>query len=148
MGIFESSTISFVNLEPTTSTLTGNTIPGTTTLGASTTTSALWAIDKNEEGEMKVNPKKLVGLMGTTATTSTSTSLNLNSTMAAETKEQADKMGITVEQEVAVNQTRDIEAWFDSLTDDQQVEFLVSLEQKEQKLQNVQSEEKAVTKHL
>lgn len=148
MGIFESSTLSITNLEPTTSTLSSNIMPGTTTLGASTTTGALWVVDTDKDGNKYVNPKKLAGLIGTTATTSTSTSLNLNSAMAEENKVQAAEMGITAKQEKAVQDTRNIEEWFESLSDEEQLELLASVDQKLAEVQNGQIEEKVPTKHL
>lgn len=145
MGIFESSTLSITNLEPTTSTLTGNVMPGTTTLGASTTVGSLWAIDKDTDGNKQVNPKKLTALIGTTATSSTTTSLNLNTTAADDYAKEAATMEITEEHVEAVNQTRNIEEWFESLSDEEQIELLASVDQK---LDEVQNEVKEVSKHL
>lgn len=147
MGSFDSSTISISNLEPTTSTLSGNVVPATTTLGGTTTTGTLWVVDKDEDGEMRVNPKKLAGLVGT-ITTTTSTSLNVNSAMAAENKAQAIEMGITEEQEEAVNQTRNIEEWFESLSNEEQENFLAMIDQKEQEIKNIEHNEEITIKHL
>lgn len=147
MAILESSTLSLTNLTPTTGTLTGNAVPGTTTLGVSTTTTARLVIDKDKDGR-KVNPKKLSTATTVSTITSTSMSINLNSGIAHETKQQATEMGITEETFAAVNDINNVLENFDSLTDEQQVAWLVAISEKEQTLQNEQKVEKTLTKHL
>ena len=57
-------------------------------------------------------------------------------------------MGITVEQEQAVNETRNIEEWFESLSDEEQLQLLSSIDEKKQALEKEQTIEKVATKHL
>ena len=53
MGIFESSTISVTNLEPTTWTLSGSQIELTSSLGTTSTAGTVYAVDKDEDGNNK-----------------------------------------------------------------------------------------------
>lgn len=148
MGILEISTLEITNLESTTGTLAGNTAPGITTLGASTTSTGVLVTDKDEEGNKYVNPKKLATATTTAAAIAAAVSINLNSGIAHETKKQAEEMGITEETFAAVNGINDVLENFDSLTDEEQVAWLVAISEKEHALQNEQMEEKALTKHL
>lgn len=148
MGIFESSTISLVSLEPTTSTLTSNVITTSTTIGATTTIGGLSTLERDKDGNHQVNPKKLALVLGTSIGTSALSSVNLHTPLAEEYKEQAAQMGITVDQENAINEARNVEEWFESLSDEQQIEFLASLDQKEQELQCREAEPKIIKKHL
>lgn len=147
MGILESSTLSLTNLEPTTWTLSGGTIPSSTTLGSTTTVALATTLDLDENGNRYVNPKKLRRLLGTTAATTTiSSSMNMKSAFAAEYHEQAVALGITAEQEIAVNQERNVEEWFESLSDEEQIQLLMNIDQKEQTLKSNSSVEKAAVK--
>lgn len=149
MGIFESSTISLTNLEPTTWTLSGSQIELTSSLGTTSTAGTIYAVDKDEDGNMFLNPKKVAKLLGTTAATTTiSSTINFQSAFAAEYQAQAAEMGITVEQEMAVNQARNVEEWFESLSDEEQIQLLASIDQKAEELQNAAITEKVSTKHL
>lgn len=149
MGIFESSTISLTNLEPTTWTLSGSQIELTSSLGTTSTAGAIYAVDKDEDSNMFLNPKKVAGLLGSSiGTTTLSTSINLNPAFSAEYQAQAAEMGITVEQEMAVNQARNVEEWFESLSDEEQIQLLASIDQKAEELQNSAMAEKVPTKHL
>ena len=149
MGIFESSTISLTNLEPTTWTLSGSQIELTSSLGTTSTAGAIYAVDKDEDGNMFLFLYKVAGLLGSSiGTTTLSTSINLNPAFAAEYQVQAAEMGITVEQEMAVNQARNVEEWFESLSDEEQIQLLASIDQKAEELQNSAITEKVPTKHL
>lgn len=141
MGIF--------NGELTTWTLSGSQVELTTSLGTTTTAGAIYTIDKDEDGNKYVNPKKLAILAGISAgTTTLSTSINLHSAFAEEYHAQAETMGITIEQEHAVNETRNIEEWFESLSDEEQTQLLASIDQKAEELQNSETIQKQPTKHL
>ena len=149
MGIFESSTLSLTNLEPTTWTLSGSQVELTTSLGITTTAGAIYAIDEDKDGNKYVNPKKLAMLLGVgLGSTTLSYSINLQSVFAEEYHTQAETMGITVEQEQAVNETRNIEEWFESLSDEEQLQLLSSIDEKKQALEKEQTIEKVATKHL
>lgn len=149
MGFLDSSTISSTNLEPTTWTLSGSQLELTSSLGTTSTAGAVFAIDKDEDGKKYLNPKKVAGLLGSSiGTTTLSTSINLNPAFAAEYQVQAAEMGITVEQEMAVNQARNVEEWFESLSDEEQIQLLASIDQKAEELQNAAITEKVPTKHL
>lgn len=149
MGIFESSTLSLTNLEPTTWTLSGSQVELTTSLGITTTAGAICAIDEDKDGNKYVNPKKLAILLGVgLGSTTLSSSINLQSVFAEEYHTQAETMGITVEQEQAVNETRNIEEWFESLSDEEQLQLLSSIDEKKQALEKEQTIEKVATKHL
>ena len=149
MGIFESSTLSLTNLEPTTWTLSGSQVELTTSLGITTTAGAIYAIDEDTDGNKYVNPKKLAMLLGVgLGSTTLSSSINLQSVFAEEYHTQAETMGITVEQEQAVNETRNIEEWFESLSDEEQLQLLSSIDEKKQALEKEQTIEKVATKHL
>ena len=149
MGIFESSTLSLTNLEPTTWTLSGSQVELTTSLGITTTAGAIYAIDEDKDGNKYVNPKKLAMLLGVgLGSTTLSSSINLKSVFAEEYHTQAETMGITVEQEQAVNETRNIEEWFESLSDEEQLQLLSSIDEKKQALEKEQTIEKVATKHL
>ena len=83
MGIFESSTLSLTNLEPTTWTLSGSQVELTTSLGITTTAGAIYAIDEDKDGNKYVNPKKLAMLLGVgLGSTTLSSSINLQSVFA------------------------------------------------------------------
>ena len=149
MGIFESSTLSLTNLEPTTWTLSGSQVELTTSLGITTTAGAIYAIDEDKDVNKYVNPKKLAILLGVgLGSTTLSSSINLQSVFAEEYHTQAETMGITVEQEQAVNETRNIEEWFESLSDEEQLQLLSSIDEKKQALEKEQTIEKVATKHL
>ena len=149
MGIFESSTLSLTNLEPTTWTLSGSQVELTTSLGITTTAGAIYAIDEDKDGNKYVNPKKLAMLLGVgLGSTTLSSSINLQSVFAEEYHTQAETMGRTVEQEQAVNETRNIEEWFESLSDEEQLQLLSSIDEKKQALEKEQTIEKVATKHL
>ena len=149
MGIFESSTLSLTNLEPTTCTLSVSQVELTTSLGITTTAGAIYAIDEDKDGNKYVNPKKLAMLLGVgLGSTTLSSSINLQSVFAEEYHTQAETMGITVEQEQAVNETRNIEEWFESLSDEEQLQLLSSIDEKKQALEKEQTIEKVATKHL
>lgn len=147
MAILESIS----HLEPTTSILNGNIASTSTVVGTSTTstTSTLWAVDRDEDGNKFLNPKKILELLGTTAVTSTTiSSMKLDNAFAAEIQQQAAHIGITENQVIGVNFIRDLEEYIESLPDNKLLALLESLDQKEQELQNGQSEEKEATKHL
>lgn len=144
MAILESIS----HLEPTTSILNGN-IASTSTVVGTSTTSTLWAVDRDEDGNKFLNPKKILKLLGITAGTSTTiSSMKLDNAFAEEIQQQAAHIGITENQVIGVNSIRDLEEYIESLPDNKLLALLESLEQKEQELQNGQSEEKEATKHL
>ena len=72
MGTLNSSTLGVANLKPTTSTLTGNVLPASTTTGVTTTVAGLWMIDDGV-----VNTKKMGTSMGMSVTTTT-TAIGIN----------------------------------------------------------------------
>ncbi len=49
---------------------------------------------------------------------------------------------------MAVNQARNVEEWFESLSDEEQIQLLASIDQKAEELQNSAITEKVPTKHL
>lgn len=89
MGTLNSSTLGVVNLKPTTSTLTGNLLPATTTIGGATTSAGFWVIERTPSGELVVNPKKLGTSMGMgLATTTTLAGINCQYGLDAEYQHQ------------------------------------------------------------
>lgn len=129
MGFSESSTISVTNLEPTTSTVTNNVLTGSTTVGATTSTGVALAIDKDNDGNLYFDKKK-VG--ATAVTTSVSSSLLLSGCtgLPEAYAEEAEAIKWTAKQTEETNYLRDKEELFAALSRDKQIEILLKINQK------------------
>lgn len=147
MGIIDSTVLGLTNLNPTTSTLMGGPLAEITTLGTTTAIGPKLLISKDDEGNKYFDPKKVSTGLVTTSTLTTTSNWPSNTTIDAYQKA-ASEMQVSEEQLEGVNALRDVDEWFESLSDEQQEAILASIDQKEQELQNIQATEKAPTKHL
>lgn len=143
MAIFESTLLNLVNGNSTSSLLSGNALPATTTLGGTTSLAAATCVRKDENGDLKLNPKGV-------ATTSTTTALVMQSQtgLPEEYYEEASSYNWTATETAEVNNIRDMEEFFASLTEEEQDALLASIDQRTQELTASIDVEKPLVKKL
>lgn len=147
MGIVDSLILWLTNFGSTTDTFIGGPFLKSTALGTTTAIGPKLLISKDDEGNKYFDPKKVSTGLVTTSTLTTTSNWPSNTTIDAYQKA-ASEMQVSEEQLQGVNALRDVDEWFESLSDEQQEAILASIDQKEQELQNFQATEKAPTKHL
>lgn len=147
MGIVDSLILWLTNFGSTTDTFIGGPFLKSTALGTTTAIGPKLLISKDDEGNKYFDPKKVSTGLVTTSTLTTTSNWPSNTTIDAYQKA-ASEMQVSEEQLQGVNALRDVDEWFESLSDEQQEAILASIDQKEQELQNIQATEKAPTKHL
>lgn len=143
MSILESSLLSALNGDSTSTILSGN-LPGVTTLGGGTTTSALFTIGKDKDGNNEIKPNRVLTTLGATTTSSTTLYLQSQTGLPAEYTQEANKIGWTKEQTEEVNKIRDLEEWFASLSEEEQNRLLTSMNEKEQELSHEENTVKKI----
>lgn len=147
MGIVDSLILWLTNFGSTTDTFIGGPFLKSTALGTTTAIGPKLLISKDDEGNKYFDLKKVSTGLVTTSTLTTTSNWPSNTTIDAYQKA-ASEMQVSEEQLQGVNALRDVDEWFESLSDEQQEAILASIDQKEQELQNFQATEKAPTKHL
>ena len=144
MNFLDSSTISLTNLEPTTSTLTNNSLMGSTTVGATTTTGVAGTLSKDETGELFVDKKKAVAtsasFLGGTSTITLSGCTGLPEAYA----EEAQALNWTAAQTEEVYDLRNREELFDSLPEEEQLRILAAIDQK---IEETTEKQQTVARH-
>lgn len=144
MNFLDSSTISLTNLEPTTSTLTNNSLMGSTTVGATTTTGVAGTLSKDENGEWYVDKKKAVAtsasFLGGTSTITLSGCTGLPEAYA----EEAQALNWTAAQTEEVYYLKDQEELFGSLPEEEQ---LKKLARTNQRIEELEAEQATVGRH-
>lgn len=144
MNFLDSSTISLTNLEPTTSTLTNNSLMGSTTVGATTTTGVAGTLSKDENGEWFVDKKKAVAtsasFLGGTSTITLSGCTGLPEAYA----EEAQALNWTAAQTEEVYYLKDQEELFGSLPEEEQ---LKKLARTNQRIEELEAEQTTVGRH-
>lgn len=144
MNFLDSSTISLTNLEPTTSTLTNNSLMGSTTVGATTTTGVAGTLSKDENGEWFVDKKKAVAtsasFLGGTSTITLSGCTGLPEAYA----EEAQALNWTAAQTEEVYYLKDQEELFGSLPEEEQ---LKKLARTNQRIEELEAEQATVGRH-
>lgn len=144
MNFLDSSTISLTNLEPTTSTLTNNSLMGSTTVGATTTTGVAGTLSKDENGELFVDKKKAVAtsasFLGGTSTITLSGCTGLPEAYA----EEAQALNWTAAQTEEVYYLKDQEELFGSLPEEEQ---LKKLARTNQRIEELEAEQTTVGRH-
>ena len=144
MNFLDSSTISLTNLEPTTSTLTNNSLMGSTTVGATTTTGVAGTLSKDENGEWFVDKKKAVAtsasFLGGTSTITLSGCTGLPEAYA----EEAQALNWTAAQTEEVYYLKDQEELFGSLPEEEQLKKLAS---NNQRIEEIEAEQPTVGRH-
>ena len=144
MNFLDSSTISLTNLEPTTSTLTNNSLMGSTTVGATTTTGVAGTLSKDENGEWFVDKKKAVAtsasFLGGTSTITLSGCTGLPEAYDEEAQEQK----WTAAQTEEVYYLKDQEELFGSLPEEEQ---LKKLARTNQRIEELEAEQATVGRH-
>lgn len=142
MGILDSSTIWFSNGGSTSSLFNSN-IAGTTTLGGTTTTGVACCF---KEGEL--DPKRVSTVTSVSTTTTTTLVMQSQTKLPLAYSAKAQEIGWTAEKTDAVNIIRNTEEWFDSLSEEQQLELLARLDEKESTFKAIEETEKTNIKHI
>lgn len=142
MSFLDSSTMWFSNGGSTSSLFNSN-IAGTTTLGGTTTTGVACCFN-----EKKLDPKRVSTVASVAATSTTTLVMQSQTKLPLAYSAKAQEIGWTAEMTDAVNIIRDTEEWFDSLSEEQQLELLAKLDEKESTFQAIKEQEKSNIKHI
>lgn len=148
MAIFESTLLNLVNGNSTSSLLSGNALPATTTLGGTTSLAAATCVRKDENGDLKLNPKGVATTSTTTAITTTALVMQSQTGLPEEYYEEASSYNWTATETAEVNNIRDMEEFFASLTEEEQDALLASIDQRTQELTASIDIEKPLVKKL